>query len=99
MINEGNSLAELQARVLLASPRETKSEISYWESWQHWHQDIADRIVRGSLVFMPTTRRSSSSLIDSVLKANVKVTSAGTSLRVKRWERPSLVIIDDPYIT
>lgn len=33
MINEGNSLRELQERVLLASRHETKSESSYRERW------------------------------------------------------------------
>lgn len=51
MIVDANLLAELQAKVLLASRQETKSENSSKAQWPVWQQDLWRKMIKESMLF------------------------------------------------
>lgn len=105
MINEGSSLAELQARVLLASRRETKSENSltvYLDRYSFEvdlsvHEQIREMMTKywtqqiDDWMFGQLTNTPLRR--NSAPKASVRATSAATSRRVGR--RADYLIVDD----
>lgn len=105
MINEGNSLRELQERVLRASPHETKLENLLKARLPSWHWDLIKQVTNANLKFMYPSR-AGKSFMDQLLanqnkpssgvyklKGSAKATSVATSRSAGR--RADIKIIDD----
>lgn len=101
MINEGNSLAELQARVLRASPHAKKSEILWRELLDpspQWSKHLLQLLTKSDHNrqylgdwYLPVPKQTWQKL--SVPKANPRAISVvGSQLAGRRAE---IVILDD----
>lgn len=106
MINEGNSLAELQAKVLRASPHEKKSETSSPERLTLSFLELLKKNMQSYHLVWNPPMRMHPGVISQLLKqpspkpyvpkASAKATYVGTSLRdVKLRPGNYSAILDD----
>lgn len=115
MINEGNSLAELQARVLRASPHEMKSVTLSEVRLRHYPMDIVfqpQRLTPRHNTLVGAMAKAMAHKFDALMYATLlnsfSPKNSVQAVRVKATfagtsrlagGRANVIIIDDPHIT